>query len=290
VLLGDGQDMAMDRDTTASAHPAFVSMIAQLIPDEAKILKSIDRDVYAYFDLPGGLQTVLGAGIGINESKVDFYISNLVRLGIIQLHTGGAGERSDAPAELSQLVSSRFPVPDVGVHTALQFLLFMRVTPLGQQFLDACVRPRTRSGGSATPLGYAPRRNGEGCAVPIHPVRTATGPRTRRGRRSAGRLLVEQLLHPTQHAPQSFRIGAREAASPARPPARRPLGPHLWPVAALPRSAVSPRCSVTLGAADHHVLSCDRSSRGTSIATVVGTSEPRYPHDHGRDHPSTRCH
>jgi hypothetical protein len=148
VLLGDGPDMAqlreffenllatsMDRDTTASAHPAFVSMIAQLTPD---------RDVYAYFDLPGGLQTVLGAGIGINESKVDFYISNLVRLGIIQLHTGGAGERSDAPAELSQLVSSRFPVADVGVHTALQFLLFMRVTPLGQQFLDACVRPRAR--------------------------------------------------------------------------------------------------------------------------------------------------
>jgi len=157
VLLGDGLDMAqlreffenllaaaMDRDTTASAHPAFVSMIAQLTPDEAKILKSIDRDVYAYFDLPGGLQTVLGAGIGINESKVDFYVSNLVRLGIIQLQTGGAGERSDAPAELSQLVSSRFPVPDVGVHTALQFLLFMRVTPLGQQFLDACVRPRAR--------------------------------------------------------------------------------------------------------------------------------------------------
>jgi hypothetical protein len=57
ALLGDGPEVAelremfenllaasIDRDTAASVHPAFVSMISQLTPDEARILKSIDRD------------------------------------------------------------------------------------------------------------------------------------------------------------------------------------------------------------------------------------------------------
>jgi hypothetical protein len=60
VLLGEGVEVAdlremfenllvtsMDRDTAASAHPAFISMISQLTPDEARILKSINRTVVA---------------------------------------------------------------------------------------------------------------------------------------------------------------------------------------------------------------------------------------------------
>jgi hypothetical protein len=58
--LGDGDEVAdlcemfenllvssMDSAMAVNAHPAFVSMISQLTPDEARILKSIDRDDYA---------------------------------------------------------------------------------------------------------------------------------------------------------------------------------------------------------------------------------------------------
>lgn len=159
ALLGEGEEVAdlrkmfenllaaaMDRDTASSAHPAFVSMISQLTPDEARILKSIDRDTYEYFDLgkSKGLQTVLGLGLDINEGQNNFYIANLTRLGIIQLHTGACGDYKDASSELIQLIESRFPIPDVDVFAGRQSLLLMQVTPLGQHFLDTCVRPRAR--------------------------------------------------------------------------------------------------------------------------------------------------
>jgi len=159
MLLGDSEEVAdlremfenllvssMDNETVANAHPAFVPIISQMSPDEARILKSIDRNTYQYFDLgkSRGLQTLLGSGIGINEGKIDFYISNLARLGIIQLHTGASGDYNDASPELIRLIDLRFPIRDVDLYFGLQPLLVMHVTPLGQQFLDTCVRPRAR--------------------------------------------------------------------------------------------------------------------------------------------------
>jgi hypothetical protein len=104
VLLGESEEVAelremfenllassMDRETAASAHPAFVSMISQLTPDEARILKSIDRDDYALVNLYEvgadgtrllGFRARLGIGTGIDEARQQQYISNLDRLGI----------------------------------------------------------------------------------------------------------------------------------------------------------------------------------------------------------------
>lgn len=45
---------SMDRDTASGAHPAFVSMIPQLTPDEAWILKSIDRTDYTLATVRAG--------------------------------------------------------------------------------------------------------------------------------------------------------------------------------------------------------------------------------------------
>jgi hypothetical protein len=160
MLLGGGAEVSelremfenllvasMDRDTAANAHPAFVSMIAQLTPDEAWILKSIDRDEYPYMELNGrgGVRALLGIGIGINESQLSVYITNLARIGLLAFHDGMADSYENAPPELTKLIEQEFP-DEQSRRTQLRggSLLTMHVTPFGRQFLDTCVRPRTQ--------------------------------------------------------------------------------------------------------------------------------------------------
>ncbi len=159
ALLGDGDEVAelrkmfenllvasMDRDTAASAHPAFVSMIAQLTPDEARILRSIDRDEYPLDDVydsgPGGdgrligSRTQLGLGIGIDEARQQQYLSNLDRLGILR---SGPSVDKDVHTALAVASWTKAPVPG-GLPSAKA----IAVTPFGRQFLDTCVRARSR--------------------------------------------------------------------------------------------------------------------------------------------------
>lgn len=160
LLLGESDEVAklremfenllvtsMDRDTAAGAHPAFVSMIPQLTQDEAWILKSIDREDYALVNVyefgPDGKRrlidsrTRLGIGIGIDESRQQQYLSNLDRLGILHISTRSTSDILDhnALATLSVELVNRGATP------SNESIL---VTPLGRQFLDACVRPRVR--------------------------------------------------------------------------------------------------------------------------------------------------
>lgn len=157
ALLGDGDEVAalremfenllvasMDRDTASSAHPAFVSMISQLTPDEARILKSIDRDEYALIDMYGedqswlGFRTRLGIGAGIDETKQQLYLWNLDRLGIISISEAGAADSDERDALLAA-IEAEFPG-----HGALSTEGSIVLTPLSRQFLDTCVRVRRR--------------------------------------------------------------------------------------------------------------------------------------------------
>jgi hypothetical protein len=132
ALLGDGDDVAelremfenllaasMDRDTAAAAHPAFVSMIQQLTPTEARILRSIERDEYSYSDSrrSGSFRTMLGIDAESNGTRRQQYISNLERLGILRM----------------------VPVDSL---TGTGGVIV--VTPLGRQFLDTCVRAQAK--------------------------------------------------------------------------------------------------------------------------------------------------
>ena len=112
ALLGDSDEASqlremfenllvssMDSDTAMNAHPAFVSMISQLTPDEAWILKSITEtlrvpiiEVRHQMEgttkwVSGGFVCDLGRGIGIDESYVaqSRSLSNLERLGILDI-------------------------------------------------------------------------------------------------------------------------------------------------------------------------------------------------------------
>ncbi len=160
VLLGDGDDVAelrkmfenliaasMDSQTAASAHPAFVSMISQLTPDEARILKSIDRQRYAALNLfeatPDGaaltealgFRSLLGLDTGIDESRHQQYLSNLSRLSIIRFDWGDSIHPKSERKELERRVNSEFSMCSLSIYTGT-----ISITVLGRQFLDTCVR------------------------------------------------------------------------------------------------------------------------------------------------------
>jgi hypothetical protein len=160
ALLGDGDEVAdlremfenllvasMDRDTAAGAHPAFVSMISQLTPDEAWILKSIDRDDYACTMVSAGhtprerlgFRTTLGSELGFDVMRQQRCISNLVRLGILSFSDGTTSDFAAQHGMLNQAAKVEFA--DRAVNRVIGSI---EVTPLGRQFLDTCVRPRAR--------------------------------------------------------------------------------------------------------------------------------------------------
>jgi hypothetical protein len=156
ALLGDGEDTSqlremfenllvssMDTNTADTAHPAFVSIISQLTHDEAWILKSIDRDSYPYMELNDrdGIISMLGRGIGIHESLLSVYTSNLARLGLISFHDGMADSYQNAPPEIAALVELQFPNEQSRSENLRGGgLLSMQITPLGRQFIASCVR------------------------------------------------------------------------------------------------------------------------------------------------------
>ena len=130
---------AMHGPTAGKAHPAFVQIIQQLGPGEARILQEIAKikfsievqqtiDLCNYGESPGrfvqGAWRDFCAKCGIEEATlVDAYLDNLVRLGIL--------------TERTQVVSNPF----AGVRvTGLSASSSLRVSDYGNMFLDVCVR------------------------------------------------------------------------------------------------------------------------------------------------------
>jgi hypothetical protein len=109
ALLGEGSEVAvlqqmfenllvasMDRSTANRAHPAFVQMLSQMSPDEARMISSLTvslrlpiievrymHDATSY--LSAGFVCDFGHNIGIDESRQATSLSNLERLGIIDI-------------------------------------------------------------------------------------------------------------------------------------------------------------------------------------------------------------
>lgn len=166
ALLGEGDEVSdlremfenllvtsMDRDTASSAHPAFVSILAQLTSDEAWILKSITDTEQSFaivrarqinpdgnsFQQRGGLCT-LGLGIGIDESRQAQYLTNLSRLGLLDIEWDKVIVDIDAGYdELERRIRARPDLRDVKLKTDQGAVA---VTPLGVQFWHTCIRSR----------------------------------------------------------------------------------------------------------------------------------------------------
>jgi hypothetical protein len=170
---------SMDRDRASAVHPAFASMISQMSHDEAWLLKSITdpNQLYAivearrpmdeserelgmgidgvyrdYHDTDGngmyrhcGWFSTLGAGIGIDENRQEQHLSNLVRLGIIEIGFETITEPADASAgsnaaadyeSARQRMAAEFR--DAGFK-CVGHRGIVAITPLGRQFLLSCV-------------------------------------------------------------------------------------------------------------------------------------------------------
>lgn len=163
ALLGEGDDVAdlremfenlltasMDSDTASGAHPAFVSMIQQLTPDEARILKSITRTDYALTtvrtkDQVGhirerlGFRTTLGSEVGFDVTRQQRCVSNLVRLGILSFSDLTASDFEEQQGALNEAARLEF-----GDRPVERLVGSLEVTAFGRQFLDTCIRARAK--------------------------------------------------------------------------------------------------------------------------------------------------
>ena len=151
---------AMDRSTAKGAHPAFVEIIKQLTPDEAKILSLfISKSSYPVINLmtrridgKGGSEFLvhychLGKMCGLDdENLIPAYLDNFCRLGLMAISPGvylTADGVYDAlendPVILQGMkVIERDPARKPGIDR-----LAIRATEMGRQFINACVKQKT---------------------------------------------------------------------------------------------------------------------------------------------------
>jgi len=150
---------AMDKQTAMMAHPAFVEILRQLTPDEARILKPLaagdnipvlsvtttDPRDESYTWVLRRFST-LGEEAGCAfPALTPTYLDNLLRLGLLELHedkrdaTPGAYDRLRAhPAAVEAMKQARGDSSRRGDFVEAVLV----VTSLGRQFCNAVVTPK----------------------------------------------------------------------------------------------------------------------------------------------------
>jgi len=154
---------AMDKSTAQGAHPAFVEIIKQLTPDEAKLVSlfAVDQPL-PLIDLhwkykpnsegqSGGKPALtnfshLGSMAGCEFSDlVPSCIDNVCRLGLAEIPAFGSYTDKSiyAPLRSDPLVLAH--IAEIESHSNLQSNIdekYLRVTELGKQFARVCVVPK----------------------------------------------------------------------------------------------------------------------------------------------------
>lgn len=155
---------AMDASTARDAHPAFVEILRQLTPDEARILQGMAKaeggeafplvSVHArHPDLMKGYSIALRNFSLLGEQcdcsypeLITHYLDNLARLGVIEITDEQLIDTSGyAPlkqhAKIQEAVEQvKRSETDYNVADVVQGII--RVTTLGSQFIRACVADR----------------------------------------------------------------------------------------------------------------------------------------------------
>lgn len=145
---------AMDSETARSAHPAFVEVLKQITPDEARAWREIGGDLPAKYmamievrNLSGDMyRTDLSHFLDAKNCEypdlIPTYVTNWIRLGLIEVIDGTAADESYKEIEEHELiVRARSAIESVEGHTAELHRSACAVTPFGEQFVAACVSP-----------------------------------------------------------------------------------------------------------------------------------------------------
>lgn len=144
---------SMNTDTKNSVHPAFVDIIKQLTPDEAKLLKCLSIktgnpliDIYLN-DRNGNYQIVvknftsLGRGICDNPLEIFTYLDNLERLKIINIMKDIVMSESDLYKQLEEdpfiveIMNEKLPE---GQSYTIKRNIF-HPTSFGEKFIKVCI-------------------------------------------------------------------------------------------------------------------------------------------------------
>jgi len=144
----------------ADIHPAYAGMLAELTPDEARILRLLYRDgpqpaIDIRVGRPRGLGaerrvdglSVIGDHAGLRfPNRVPQYLTNLRRLGLTEM----AKEPVDNPNRY-QLIEAQAPVRELlkrsGFGTKVNYRSIV-ITPFGEDFVRTCL-PEIVQGGRA---------------------------------------------------------------------------------------------------------------------------------------------
>lgn len=154
---------SMDSERSAESHPAFVDIISQLSPDEAKLFKAISsNEVCPKIDLavehlPNGGYNIMRRNIlaSIMTSDLQFknfvptYIDNLQRLNLVGVTSGSMQDHYTNEEYYTELLES--PIVkmfeksiDVEKHKVVPYKGMVQVTDFGKSFYRAVTREETR--------------------------------------------------------------------------------------------------------------------------------------------------
>ncbi|UOF21936.1 DUF4393 domain-containing protein [Pseudomonas syringae] len=148
---------AMNKSTADGAHPAFVEIIKQMTPDEAKLMSLfLERRPFPIVSIRAevkednsGITFVRNLSLFGDEANLEVkvfvpsYLDNLSRLGLISIHSGESYTDPGMYDELegSELVKKRYAEAAALPERVPRLVRgFIRLTNLGVQFGVICVK------------------------------------------------------------------------------------------------------------------------------------------------------
>jgi hypothetical protein len=150
---------AMDTKTASNAHPAFVEIIKQLTPDEARILRHLSDGRHRpiinirsdFEDGTGGV--VVARYVTMIDEHAELatpaltpsYLDNLVRLGLIEIPVNSHLTLPGVYDELENqenVKTLRHQIDKTEGRRSSVVRTFAALTSLGQQFIGSCVLER----------------------------------------------------------------------------------------------------------------------------------------------------